>query len=80
MEKLGFNYIVNSQALWGDYDTVSALSICELVRPKNAPYVTVVRYYWNGIERKPLQDAQLEAAAAMERMEQDMHIDGDGKD
>lgn len=80
VEKLGFNYIMNSQALWGDYDTVSALSICELVRPKNAPYVTVVRYYWNGIERKPLQDAQLEAAAAMERMEQDMHIDGDGKD
>lgn len=48
VEELGFNYIMNSQAVWGDYDTVSRLSICELVRPKNVPYVTVVRYYWNG--------------------------------
>ncbi|TCS84480.1 TIGR02680 family protein [Tepidibacillus fermentans] len=48
VEKLGFNYIFNSQALWGDYDTVSQLSICELVRPKNASFVTVVRYYWDG--------------------------------
>ena len=48
VEELGFNYIMNSQAVWGDYDTVSQLSICELVRPKNAPYVTVVRYCWTG--------------------------------
>ncbi|MEG6617566.1 TIGR02680 family protein [Peptococcaceae bacterium 1198_IL3148] len=48
VEKLGFNYIMNSQALWGDYDTVSSLAICELVRPKNAPYVSVVRYHWDG--------------------------------
>ncbi|SHE48840.1 TIGR02680 family protein [Desulforamulus putei DSM 12395] len=51
VEKLGFDYIMNSQALWGDYDTVSSLSICELVRPKNAPYVSVVRYYWDGRAR-----------------------------
>jgi uncharacterized protein (TIGR02680 family) len=48
VEELGFNYIMNSQALWGDYDTVPALSICELVRPKNAPFVTVIRYHWDG--------------------------------
>lgn len=48
VEELDFNYIMNSQAIWGDYDTVSKLSICELIRPKNAPYVTVIRYYWNG--------------------------------
>ncbi|MGI6225805.1 MAG: TIGR02680 family protein [Peptococcales bacterium] len=52
VEKLDFNYIMNSQALWGDYDTVSALSICELVRPQNAPYVSVVRYWWNGREKE----------------------------
>lgn len=52
VEKLGFNYIMNSQALWGDYDTVSALSIYELVRPKNAPCVTLVRYNWNGKMRR----------------------------
>lgn len=48
MEQLGFNYIINSQALWGDYDTANKLAIAELVRPKNAPYVTVIRYYWDG--------------------------------
>lgn len=53
VEELGFNYIMNSQALWGDYDTVSGLSICELVRPKNAAFVTVIRYKWDG-EKKVL--------------------------
>lgn len=55
VEKLGFDYIMNSQSLWGDYDTVSSLSICELVRPKNASYVSVVRYFWNGRVRQLLQ-------------------------
>lgn len=48
VEKLGFNYVMNSQSLWGDYDTVKSLSISEIVRPKNAPFVTVMRYHWNG--------------------------------
>lgn len=48
VEQLGFNYIMNSQALWGDYDTISSLSIAELVRPKNADFVTVIRYQWDG--------------------------------
>ena len=52
LEKLGFNYIMNSQALWGDYDTVSHLAIAELVRPKNASYVTVIRYSWDGKIRR----------------------------
>ncbi|MDQ0163621.1 uncharacterized protein (TIGR02680 family) [Bacillus alveayuensis] len=62
VEELGFNYIMNSQALWGDYDTVSSLSICELVRPKNAPFVTVIRYFWNGSQRKLLMDEWEEEA------------------
>jgi uncharacterized protein (TIGR02680 family) len=57
VEQLGFNYIMNSQALWGDYDTISSLSICELVRPKNADYVTVIRYHWNGRERMLVTEA-----------------------
>lgn len=48
MENLGFNYIINSQVLWGDYDTVPALAVCELVRPRNEPYVTVIYYRWDG--------------------------------
>nr|WP_144924661.1 TIGR02680 family protein [Paenibacillus bovis] len=48
VEQLGFNYIMNSQVLWGDYDTISQLAVCELVRPKNADFVSVIRYYWDG--------------------------------
>ncbi|SHG51376.1 TIGR02680 family protein [Ornithinibacillus halophilus] len=48
VEQLGFNYIMNSQVLWGDYDTILELSICELVRPKNADFVSVLRYHWDG--------------------------------
>jgi uncharacterized protein (TIGR02680 family) len=61
VEQLGFNYIMNSQALWGDYDTISSLSICELVRPKNADFVTVIRYEWDGKQRSlVLDDERLE--------------------
>lgn len=46
--ELDLDYIINSQILWGDYDTVPALSICELIRPDNLDFVTVIRYHWNG--------------------------------
>jgi len=63
LEKLGFDYIMNSAGLWGDYDTVSSLSICELVRPRNASFVTCVRYRWDGRTRHLLESPQeLEAA------------------
>ncbi len=58
VEKLGFDYIMNSQALWGDYDTVSSLSIHELIRPQNAPFVTVVRYYWTGEVKQLVTEAK----------------------
>ncbi len=48
LEELKLNFIINSQNLWGDYETVPSLSICELLRPNNADYVTVIRYHWNG--------------------------------
>jgi len=48
LEELKLNFVVNSQVLWGDYDTVPSLSICELVRPNNADVVTVIRYQWDG--------------------------------
>lgn len=51
VEALGFNYIMNSQVLWGDYATVSSLAITELLRPKNANFVTVMRYEWDGKSR-----------------------------
>jgi hypothetical protein len=48
LHELNLDFIINSQNLWGDYDTVPALSISELIRPDNAKFVTVIRYHWNG--------------------------------
>ncbi|MDI6603818.1 MAG: TIGR02680 family protein [Thermoanaerobacteraceae bacterium] len=62
IEDLRFNFIINSQVLWGDYDTVPKLSICELVRPKNADFVTVIRYLWDGRVKHLMLEADEEAA------------------
>ncbi len=51
VEKLDFDYIMNSQVLWGCYDTVKKLRIAELLRPGNSNVVTVIYYTWNGHER-----------------------------
>lgn len=54
LKDLDLDYVINSQILWGDYDTVENLSICELIREENDDVVSVVRYHWNGIEKKCL--------------------------
>ena len=46
-----FDYIMNSQALWGCFETVKGLRIAELHRPENSQVVSVIRYTWNGHER-----------------------------
>lgn len=46
--KFQFDYIMNSQVLWGDYPSVPALAIHELFRPENARFITVISYEWNG--------------------------------
>lgn len=51
-EELGFNYIFNSQALYGEYASVSALATYELIRPQNAPVVSTIRYLWNGHQKQ----------------------------
>ena len=51
VEKLDFDYIMNSQALWGCFETVHALRIAELLRPLNSKTVSVIYYSWNGKER-----------------------------
>ncbi len=55
LEKLGFGYIVNSQSLWGCYDTVPALSIAELCHAKNTDFITVIHYEWNGKVKKLIE-------------------------
>lgn len=56
VEKLDFDYIMNSQALWGCFDTVRGLRIESCCSPQNSKTVTVIRYTWNGRER--VLDAQ----------------------
>jgi len=48
---LNFDYILNSQALWGCYPCVSSLNIADFHRPANARVITILRYLWNGSER-----------------------------
>ncbi|MDW5299890.1 MAG: TIGR02680 family protein [Sedimentibacter sp.] len=50
--ELDLSFIVNSQVLWGDYDTVPELAIAEIIRPNNSKFVTVIRYKWNGKYRE----------------------------
>jgi hypothetical protein len=45
---MGFDYMMTSQVLWGCYDTVPSLAIYEIHRPKDAAFVTLFRYRWNG--------------------------------
>lgn len=51
INSLNFNFIMNSQALWGDYKTVPSLSIYELIRDKNSSTVLKVKYKWTGKEK-----------------------------
>lgn len=52
MVEFNFNFMINSQILWGDYETVPGLAIYQLVRPENAKFVTVISYVWNGKMRE----------------------------
>lgn len=51
MVQFGFDFMLNSQILWGDYDTVPKIAIYQLIRPENVKYVTVISYVWNGNAR-----------------------------
>ncbi len=51
VKKFDFDYIMNSQALWGCYPSVPSLRIAELLRPGNSQIVTVIYYLWNGKQK-----------------------------
>lgn len=55
MSEFEFDFIINSQVLWGDCDTLDALAIYQLVRPENAKFVTVMPYVWNGHARELME-------------------------
>jgi len=52
IHKFKFDYIMNSQVLWGDYPSCPSLAIYELFRPNNAPFVSVISYLWNGHQKR----------------------------
>lgn len=52
LTQLQLEYVINSQVLWGEYDTVPSLSICELISDVNNKIVSVMRYHWNGKKRE----------------------------
>ena len=67
MAEFQFDFIINSQVLWGDCDTLDALAIYQLLRPENAKFVTVMPYLWNGHSRVMLEDeSEMEKQAAQE--------------
>ena len=57
-EQLDFNYIMNSQALYGEYATVKNLMTYQLVRPQNASLVSAIQYLWNGKQRRLVTDGK----------------------
>lgn len=58
MAEFQFNFIINSQVLWGDVDTLDALAIYELIRPNNVKFVSVMAYRWDGQVRHILKEAK----------------------
>ena len=54
LTELDLEYVINSQVLWGEYDTVPSLSICELISDVNQKVVSVMRYHWDGKKRELL--------------------------
>ena len=58
MTEFQFDFIINSQVLWGDCDTLDALAIYQLLRPENAKFVTVMPYLWNGKAKEMLENEE----------------------
>lgn len=56
MSEFQFNFIINSQVLWGDCDTLDGLAIYQLHRLNNQKFVTVMSFIWNGTERKSVME------------------------
>ncbi len=48
MERLGFDYVLTSQALWADYPTVSGINIYELSYDKVQKFVYSEPWRWDG--------------------------------
>lgn len=51
LDKLDIDFVLTSQQLWGDYETIKHLAISELHHPVNSKVVSIIKYKWDGISR-----------------------------
>ena len=54
LDSFDLDYILTSQALWCDYKEIKEISICELIKARDASSVAIRRYRWNGLVREVL--------------------------
>lgn len=54
ISQFDFDYLMNSQILWGTYETVKELSIVEILRRVNEKTLALGRYYWDGEDKHDL--------------------------
>lgn len=52
IETLNFDYIMNSQNLWGTYDTVKRLKIVELIKNSENNMIITNNYIWDATKNK----------------------------
>ncbi len=54
LTELDLEYVINSQVLWGEYDTIPSLAINELISDPASQVVSVIRYHWDGKKKELL--------------------------
>ncbi len=64
MVELKFNFIINSQNLWGDYPTVPALNIYEMLPDHKTKTITPILHHWDGWKREVIFDSELMEASS----------------
>lgn len=64
LDKLNIDYVLTSQQLWGDYQTVKHLAISELHHPIGSKVVSIIKYKWDGKTRKKV-DSEKEYESAI---------------
>lgn len=58
LTEMRFDYMMTSQVLWGCFETVPSLSIYEIYRPLDVDFVTVIPYFWNGFQRRMMEEGE----------------------
>lgn len=56
LESMDIDYVMTSQILWGDYNTINHLAISELHHLPQTNVVSVLKYKWDGKKRSLVTD------------------------